>query len=423
MRKPRHRFVRLLWLSFLCVFVSSAYAEPPRFSGGHAKYQLRSNQLDEDNVLLNSTRNPLFDHNGETRLKFDWQGERVSFKADYQLISLQGDSVSLYKRLSGQVPLPNPQITDEHRYFDLTDVISAQDDGVLLHRLDRLSLDYTGDRVVTRLGRQAISWGNGLIYTPMDIFNPFDPAAVDKEYKTGDDMAYGQLLFDRGDDLQGVWVVRRDASGEPTQAVSSTAAKYHGFAGESEYDLLIAEHYDDTILGVGGVVSVGGAILRGDLTVTDTPTRIVTSLVANLSYSWVAGGHNVSGILEYFYNGFGQSGDRYAPADLLNNPDLIKRYERGELFTLGRQYIAASALIEVTPLWQVTPNVFVNMSDQSALIQLVSNYDFKQNWQLLAALSMPVGPSDTEFGGIDSGVAGKTLGTGPSLFMQLAWYF
>ena len=33
------------------------------------------------------------------------------------------------------------------------------------------------------------------MFNAMDIFNPFDPAAVDTEYKVGDDMFYGQYLF------------------------------------------------------------------------------------------------------------------------------------------------------------------------------------------------------------------------------------
>ena len=44
----------------------------------------------------------------------------------------------------------------------------------------------------------------------MDVFNPFDPAAVDKEYKTGDDMLYGQYLLNNGNDMQGVAMVRRN---------------------------------------------------------------------------------------------------------------------------------------------------------------------------------------------------------------------
>ena len=73
----------------------------------------------------------------------------------------------------------------------------------------------------------------------MDILNPFDPAAVDKEYKLGDDMLYGQLARRNGDDLQGVVVFRRNLeTGNVDQDWSSVALKYHGFAGPGEYDLL-----------------------------------------------------------------------------------------------------------------------------------------------------------------------------------------
>lgn len=423
MIKYARRVPGLMLLSVLFGVSSLAYADNPRFSGGHVKYQLRGVQIPEESLFLEEVGDPMFDHNGETRLKFDWYGKHVSVLADYQLISLQGDSVTLFDGLPGRVLLPNPQISDDYRYFDLTHVLSEQDEGVLLHRLDRLSIGFSRNRFVGRVGRQALSWGNGLIYTPMDILNPFDPAAVDKEYKTGDDMVYGQFLLDNGDDWQGVWVARRDQSGSLSQEVTSLAAKYHGFVSEIEYDVLLAEHYDDLVFALGGVLNAGGAIVRGDFTLTETPTQTVPSLVANASYSWIAGGHNVSGILEYFYNGFGQRDGEYSPEALATNPDLLKRYARGELFTLGRQYLAASALVEMTPLWVLTPNIFFNMSDHSAFVQLLSSYDFKQNWQFLAALGVPLGPSGTEFGGIDTGIDGKTLATGPSLFMQMAWYF
>jgi hypothetical protein len=246
---------------------------------------------------------------------------------------------------------------------------------------------------------------------------------VDKEYKTGDDMVYGQYLRQSGDDVQAVWVVRRDAEGEVTDDVDTVSAKYHGFIGDKEYDLLLAEHYDDFILGIGGITNLGGAIWRGDVMLTETQTETVTSLVTNLSYSWVGGGHNINGILEYFFNGFGQSDGDYSPAALAANPDLVERYLRGELFTLGRHYIAASALIEVTPLWLLTPNVFFNLSDGSAMVQLFSTYDFQQNTRFLVSLGIPFGASGTEFGGIDSAIDGEQLSTGLNLFAQLAWYF
>ena len=414
---------RLITGLLACMLATPLSAGIDLFKGGHAKYLFLLNTFPDDSIFRDVVGSPAIDQFGDLRLKFGWQRERVKLVADYQLLAGKGDGFSLASRLPGNILIQERIPNDRFRLMDLTHVISESSDSEIAHRLDRLYVDITTTRAVARIGRQAVSWGNGLIYTPMDFFNPFDPAAIDKEYKTGDDMAYGQYLRNNGDDLQAVWVIRRDLNGEVSSDVDSIAAKYHGFAGEKEYDLLIAQHFDDDIFGVGGISNVGGAVWRGDITLTDTQTDTVFSVVTSLSYSWVSWNRNVSGILEYFYNGFGIDDGNYSPAALAANPDLVERIVRGELFTLGRQYIAASALIEMTPLWMLTPNAFINLSDGSMLAQLVSSYDFKQNWQLLAALGVPVGPTGTEFGGIESAVPGKTFGTGLNLFVQLAWYF
>ncbi len=395
----------------------------PAFNGGHAKYLFLLSTFPDDSLFQDFVDSPAIDHYGDLRLKFDWRKDNVSIVADYQLIAQYGDSIALANTLPGTVIIPNPVPNDDHRLFDLTHVISQDDNSILAHRLDRLYIDVTGTNAVARFGRQAVSWGNGLIYTPMDFFNPFDPAAVDKEYKTGDDMLYGQYLQQSGNDLQAVWVIRRNGNGDVRSNVDSVAAKYHGFIADKEFDLLLAEHFDDTILGVGGITNLGGAIWRGDITLTDTQTDTVTSLVTSLTYSWMSWGNNISGVLEYFYNGFGQKNGDYSPTALSNNPDLVERIIRGELFTLGRHYVVASTMVEMTPLWMLTPNIFINASDGSFLAQLVTTYDLKQDWQLLAALSLPVGASGTEYGGIDSGITGKQLSTEFNVFAQLAWYF
>jgi len=86
------------------------------------------------------------------------------------------------------------------------------------------------------------------------FFNPFDPAAIDTEYKTGDDMLYAQYLLDSGDDVQAVWVGRRDQDDDVDADVSSLAFKYHRFSEASEFDLLVAEHYDESIVALGGSI-------------------------------------------------------------------------------------------------------------------------------------------------------------------------
>ncbi len=391
---------------------------------GHAKYQFIFSTYPDNSAFHPVLGDSSVDNNLEVRLKFSAYRNHWDFKADYQFIALYGDTLELARHFPGAAfPIRNA-ISDDRRWWDLTHTIENEGKRLVLQRLDRLSIAYTGERMVWRFGRQAISWGNGMVFTPMDIFNPFDPAAVDKEYKTGDDMLYGQYLFNNGNDLQTVAVVRRDLrSGDVESDQSSLAFKYHGFLGMNEYDLLLAEHFNDRILGLGGIVNIGGAVGRGDLTWTDTGDDSVFSLAASISYSWVWGGKNISGLLEYYHNGFGQKNGAYSVGDLAQNPELLKRIARGELFTLARNYLAASATIEVSPLFLLIPNFFVNLEDPSTLVQLVAQYDWKQNLQILAAVNIPVGPDGSEYGGIEAPLAGQYFSTGPGFFAQLAWYY
>ncbi len=369
---------------------------------------------------------PAYDANGIARaiLKVDRGG--WDFRADYQNAILWGDTVSGGRALPPGIGggsnrrIPN----DDRRLFDLTDTIKEGEDYVWLHRLDRLSIGHTTEKTVVRFGRQAITWGNGLVYNPVDIFNPFDPAAVDKEYKAGDDLLYGQYLTNSGDDLQAVVVFRRDLdTGNLDKDSSAAAIKYHGFLGSNEYDLLAAQNYGDTLLSVGGNISVGGAVWRADVVSTIADNDTVWQFVGSYSESWVWWGKNVSGVLEYFYNGFGQRAGKYSPDEFSSNPDLVARLARGELFTLGRHYVAASASIEVNPLFLVIPNLFVNVGDPSALVQVVTQNNLGDNLLLLGSINVPVGPPGSEFGGPDAGIPGLYLSAGPSVSLQLNWYF
>jgi hypothetical protein len=401
-----------------------AEAETEWSFGGHIKYQFIYIDYPENSIFNHVIGSGAVDNILETRLKFSARRERWDFDAHYQFIGIHADTLQLAESLPGSALPVNSVISDDRRWWNLTYSFGDENKTAFIHRLDRLSAGYTTDHTVWRFGRQAISWGNGMVFTPMDVFNPFDPAAVDKEYKTGDDMLYGQYLFNSGNDLQGVAVVRRDPrSGNVESNQSSFALKYHGFLGMNEFDLLAAQHFGDQILGVGGVANFGGAVWRGDLTWTKTEIERVFSAVTSLSYSWNWGGKNISGVLEYYYNGFGQQDSAYSASDLLHNPDLLSRLERGELFTLARHYLAASASVELTPLLMLIPNVFVNLEDPSALAQVVVQHDWKQNLLLLGALNIPIGPDGSEYGGVGAPVDGLYFSTGPSIFAQLAWYF
>lgn len=418
--------MRVLATIFLLSAAAAAQGQLLEFKSGHLKGQYVLAIYPGDSLLRDFIDTPSHDLNADIRLLVKGRKSRWSWQADYQLNISSGDSLDLDSALSDSFAVPNAVVEDDRRLWDLTHVISEDENRVLSHRLDRLALSYTGDKVVVRAGRQAVSWGNGLLYNPVDFFNPFDPAAVDREYKTGDDMLYGQYLQDSGNDWQMVSVWRRDEDGDISSDVNSNAVKYHAFIGERELDLLLAQHYEDTIASVGGVTNWGGAILRGDLVATHTDIDNYLSAVANVSYSWMWGGKNISGVFEYFYNGLGLNQSDYD--DIPNEQDLVVRLARGELFTVGKHYLGSGLTIEMTPLIKVTPSIFFNLGDSSGLAQIVGEYDVEQNTQLLLALNLPFGSDGTEFGGLDASSLGvpvqdKQFSTGPGLFLQLAYYF
>jgi len=393
--------------------------------GGHTKFALTSQSYPDQSLFRDVVGSNTLDLSGGLRLNFKANSQRWFFDAAYQLLGLSGDSIELGRALPGAANIFFPGLpSDDRRLFDLTDVIEDNTDTVLLHRIDRLAVGYASEKAVIRFGRQVLSWGNGLFYAPMDLVNPFDPAAVDTEYKSGDDMLYTQFLRDSGDDVQGAHVIRRNLiTGDVDGDESTTAIKYHGFAGEFEYDVLLAQSYGDSVLGFGGSKNVGGSVWTADAVVTRTDNDTYAQFVTNLTYSWNWFDRNMSGAIEYFFNGFGQRTGAYDPLNLANNPDLVERITRGELFSIGRHYLAGSVTIEMTPLWGVTPTLLANLSDPSGLLQLVTNYSLSDNMNLLGSINVPLGPRGSEFGGVSAGQPDRYLSGGAGLFAQIAWYF
>ena len=385
---------RFASLAMTLVFAAAvALADDSPFElGGHTKFRILGQSYPDDSLFRDLVGSSSLDAAGELRLNFSTKRQQWSFFADYQLLGLHSELLPLVASHREILPVGLPN--DDRRLFDFTKILSDSNENAVVHRLDRFWVGYTGEKAVVRFGRQALSWGNGLFFSPMDLINPFDPTTIDTEYKTGDDMLYLQYLRDSGDDWQAAVVFRRDLlSGDVDSDQSTVALKYHGFAGEQEYDVLVADSYGDTVIGVGGVRSIGGAIWRGDVVVTDSSTDTVVEVVTNLSYSWVWNGKNVSTGIEYYHDG------------------------------VDSNYVAASLMIELSPLWMMTPTLISNVDDQSALLQLVNQYSLSDNMTFLGSLNVPLGANGTEFGGPGSGVPDRYLSFDLAVFAQLAWYF
>jgi hypothetical protein len=394
---------------------------------GHAKLQLSYRLFRDDDLNSMLAGSPAGDGQLDLRLNTRWRRSRWDLKIDTQLLALDGDSV----RAANSTPagglaeillgVPNP--SDDTQWFDLSQTFTSSGSSLVFGRFDRFSVGYTGNRFVARLGRQALSWGGGLVFQVLDLFNPFSPTVIDTDYKPGADMLSTQWLLPGGDDLQAVVVPRRAGSGEPVAAdQSSLAVRWHHFAGGIEVVLMGARHYDDDIAGAGASFNVAGGILRVNATYTDLADGDgANSLLVNLDHSWVLGGRNAYGFAEYFRNGFGV-GDLGRGISSLP-PSLLDRLARGELFNLGRNELAVGFHLEWTPLLTFEPTVLLNLDDGSSMLIFHLRYDWLENFKLDAGLQAGLGPRGTEYGGVPVGLQSAYAAPGRLVWLRLCRSF
>jgi|TARA_B100000315_G_scaffold260445_1_gene321958 hypothetical protein len=363
---------------------------------------------------------PAWDLNGDMRIMFRHEWGAVRLLVDHSTTLLSGDTFAFAN--APQTTLDQSLVDDDARIMDLT--FDLEDGGRhrSLHRLDRLALQYRKGRWAVNVGRQAVSWGNGMVFSPMDLFNPFAPTVVDQDHKAGDDMILVERLFSSGNDLQLLVVGRRDLSGDITGQAASVASKWHAFIGNAELELLAAKHFSDRVVAIATRLPLGGAMLRSDIVATrlrHSDTKI--SAVVNLDYSIAARDVLIYLFAEYYRNGFG----------VTNMPDSIallplalqSRLARGEIFNVMRDYAAVGAAVPWHPLVNQSLAFLFNLHDASSLVQTSLVYDPSDHQRLQFGLVKSLGRAGDEFGGIPLAGDAVTTGAGTRLFFRWQYYF
>ena len=375
---------------------------------------------------------PYHDGHAEGRLKSKlFFGGWGYFETHYEAILSGGDTRSKLKELERLYPhlfrtgfmIAQP-LEDDRRFFDLTKTIHEDDCCILYHRLDRLFLTLLAKWGVVSIGRQAVTWGNGLLFNPMDLFNPFAPTDIELDYKVGDDLVSTQFSVNKIGDFHLLYVPRREpASGDVKWNQSSLAGKLHFAWGTTEFDIMAAKHYKDAVAGIGSTGYLGNAAWRldGVLTFLDDnrDKNGYLSLVANMDYSWVWWAKNFYGFVEFFYSGLGE--DDYT--DALSDPDISERLDRGELFTLGRTYVSGHIRVELHPLFNVYLTVINNLVDPSGILQPRAVWDIFEDFGITFGGNIYYGRRGTEYGGFK--IPGTNfLNKAPdSIFLWLTYYF
>ena len=400
-------------------------AQPMQFDARLKGFALAADVPGSD-WQLSEVANPTTDASGDLRIMLNKTVGPLQFQLHHSTALQAGDAVQWGQAAIAQID--QLAVSDNVRLLDMTWQTDSGARHQWSHRIDRLSAQWRQDNWSVTLGRQAVSWGSGIVFQPLDPFNPFAPTAVDRDYKNGDDLVLGEALLPNGHDLQVLHVIRRDPQQHIREHVSSTAAKWHGYVLNSEFELIVANHYDQNFVGLSVRQPVGPAVIRTDLAwreglVSGDRWRLLG--IVNADVAFPIRDRMAYVFAEYFHNDFGM---QHMPTVGEALPrQLQTALLRGEVFNLMRDYLALGASYQWHPLVTQSLSVINNLSDGSALLQGQVSVDAAQNQQLQFGYIGGYADAGDEFAPLPAAISpqGEILTQGGSdrYYLRWAWYF
>lgn len=260
-------------------------------------------------------------------------------------------------------------------YWDMDEEISRRGEMRWGHSIHRGYINVRKGSTDVRLGRQRVPWGRGWFFSPLDIFNPISPTAIDRGERSGID---GVLMeFSRG------------MSGRAALLYLPQQSFHDSFAARAEtlyhsYDLAISlgRHRDVDFYGLDFSGYIGDAGFKGEFVFSNEDGQHRESLLLSGNYTFE---NTLYIMLEYF------------------------RYEGGSLHPInysGEDYGGLNIGYELTPLIRWDNYLILNLSDGSMFFSPALTYSVKENMELRFGLQFFAGSSSDEYGDKkDSGYA------------------
>ena len=134
------------------------------------KWFTTSSKLPDHDIQNQAVESPSVNSTGDLRMMFRQDAGPFRFLVDYSLILQNGDAIA--QQNAQDTALDQTVISDRNRWINATWPV---EDGAgthhqSFHRLDRAAIQYQQGNWNVTLGRQAVSWGSGRVFQPMDPF-------------------------------------------------------------------------------------------------------------------------------------------------------------------------------------------------------------------------------------------------------------
>lgn len=321
---------------------------------------------------------------------------------DNRLTWSSGTSSGITAALPSNSPGP-------YRIKQLGGVVDQSHHFVDYNELDRASFTYETKTINLVVGRQAVGWGRGTIFSAVDIFAPFTPLEINREWRRGVDAARADIKIS---DTASVDMV---TAWGPSLDQSALGIRLRGYVGPVDAELLFAKRATDYMYGVTSSASIGDFEMHGEFAVFQTPGDVpppglfgnhslVSKAVLGISNNFNIG-TGLKVLMEYHYSGFGASDPKLLPS-LLATPSYSKRIQRGDTQILGRQVVAVQASYTFNQSWSGTFEDLQSLTDSSGVLVPSLSWDLSDKMSLQGAIFYGYGAAprmdvpQSQFGGV-----------------------
>ncbi|MEE8348571.1 MAG: hypothetical protein V3R94_03305 [Acidobacteriota bacterium] len=317
----------------------------------------------------------------------------------------------------------SPSLTDSSQlaahvtptYLPLEHTFTDSTQGDLTGSLDRFNLkfDYESIRVVA--GRQAVTWGVTYLWPALDLFGPFSPRRVDRDYKPGIDAVRTTIPFGDYSELE----ILAGVLGPSLKRDGTLGALTRIYLGPLDVGLMAGRFHRDTVAGGFLTADLSGTGLRAEVNWTQSgdPTdrlrdrrtfwRVAAGIDRQLAPS-------VSLTVEWSFNGYG-AGEASGYLALAGADRII----RGEVNALGRWYSGISTSWQFHPLGALNNTLLVNWQDPSSLWLPTLSWSTGNNSVLLLGVQVSLGKEL-----LPTGVPRSEYGSAPNtIFAGFQQYF
>jgi len=279
------------------------------------------------------------------------------------------------------------------------------------HEIDRVFFLFALPRVDITIGRQAISWGTGRLWSPLDVFAPMTATEIDREEARGVDAVKLTFSFSDTALMEVVLAAGRkfneDGDDEVAWSASSLAWMLRWNIWHLEWMLMAGKVGPAEV--VGGALSgqIRGVAVRGEISATSTarlgydnplnndpndPDETRMRATVGIEFGTPIG---LTGIIEYHYNGYGV----LHTSEYLETAEILAPYmSRGLVSGLAQHYAGVVLAWQPLSVLSLTMIYIQNLQDGSLLLGPSVDYSVADNVHLAFVAYVPIG-RDAEWRG------------------------